>query len=153
MHFQPPDFWMDFGFSWVVACWPDIPLLNIHQWTFEMLCGLEFRGPPSPSEQERMRAWKTSQADFAFCLELVLEWSFGESSGSGMKVTCCWRCFTDANAFGEPVQTHPKRSKSKIWGLSAIASHRESLATMISDPDAFPATLIWFHWFFKGKNA
>ena len=41
--------------------------------TFEMLCGLEFRGPPSPSEQERMRAWKASQADFAFCLELVLE--------------------------------------------------------------------------------
>jgi hypothetical protein len=29
--FPPPDFWMDFGFSWVVACWPDIPLLNIHQ--------------------------------------------------------------------------------------------------------------------------
>jgi hypothetical protein len=86
-------------------------------------------------------------------LELVLEWSFGESSGSGMKVTCCWRCLTDANAFGDPVQNHPKGSKSKIWGLSAIASHRESLATMISDPDAFPATLIWFHWFFKGKNA
>ena len=105
----------------------------------------------SPSEQERMRAWKTSQADFAFCLELVLEWSFGESSGSGMKVTCCFRCFTDANAFGEPVQTHPKRSKSKIWGLLAIASHRESLATMISDSDAFPATLIWFHWFCKAN--
>ena len=49
--FPPPDFWMDFGFSWVVACWPDTPLLNIHQLTFEMLCGLEFRGPPSPSEQ------------------------------------------------------------------------------------------------------
>ena len=147
--FPPPDFWMDFGFSWVVACWPDIPFLNIHQWTFEMLCGLEFRGPPSPSEQARMRAWKTSQADFAFCLELVLEWSFGESSGSGMKVTCCWRCFTDANAFGEPVQTHPKRSKSKILGLSAIASHRESLATMISDPDAFPPPDFWMDFGFS----
>ena len=92
-----------------------------------------------------MRAWKTNQADFAFCLELVLEWSFGESSGFGMKIICCWRGFTDANAFVAPVQTHPKGSKSKIWGLLAIASHRESLATMISDPDVFPATLIWFY--------
>ena len=139
-------FWFLMGSS---KFWPDIPFLNIHQLTFEMLCGLEFRGPPSPSEQERMRAWKTSQADFAFCLELVLEWSFGESSGSGMKVTCCWRCFTDANAFGEPVQTHPKRSKSKIWGLSAIASHRESLATMISDPDAFPPPDFWMDFGFS----
>ena len=139
-------FWFLMGSS---KFWSDIPFLNIHQLTFEMLCGLEFRGPPSPSEQERMRAWKTSQADFAFCLELVLEWSFGESSGSGMKVTCCWRCFTDANAFGEPVQTHPKRSKSKIWRLSAIASHRESLATMISDPDAFPAPDFWMDFVFS----
>ena len=67
----------------------------------------------------------------------------------GMKVTCCWRCFTDANAFGEPVQTHPKRSKSKIWGLSAIASHRESLATMISDPDAFPPPDFWMDFGFS----
>ena len=139
-------FWFLMGSS---KFWPNIPFLNIHQWTFEMLCGLEFRGPPSPSEQERMRAWKTSQADCAFSVELVLEWSFGESSGSGMKVTCCWRCFIDANAFGEPVQTHPKRSKSKIWGLSAIASHRESLATMISDPDAFPPPDFWMDFGFS----
>ena len=63
-------FWFLMGSS---KFWPDIPFLNIHQLTCEMLLGLEFRGPPSPSEQERMRAWKASQADFAFCLELVLE--------------------------------------------------------------------------------
>ena len=41
-------FWFLMGSS---KFWPDIPFLNIHQLTFEMLCGLEFRGPPSPSEQ------------------------------------------------------------------------------------------------------
>ena len=144
------------GFGWLLVSlmgcsmlWPDIPFLNIHQWTFERLCGVEFRGPPSPSEQERMRAWKASQANFAFSLELVLEWSFGESSGSGMKVTCCLRRFADANAPGEPVQTLPKRSKSKIWGTVAIASHRESLATMSSDPGAFPPPDFWMAFGFS----
>ena len=79
-------------------------------------------------------------------LHSVLNWFWNDLLGNPVgKVTCCLRCFTEANAFGEPVQNHPKGSKSKIWGLLAIASHRESLATMISDPDAFPATLIWFH--------
>ena len=129
-------FVMDCGMLWL-----DIHFLNIHRGeprTFETLRGLEFRGPINPSEQERMRAWMASQANFAFFLELVLA-----SSRSGMKVIWCWRCFAGSNGPAELIQAHPKRSQSKIWGTVAIASHRESLATMISNSCGFPPPDFW----------